>query len=311
MDTLSGLVVFVRAAETLSFVGTARTLGVSASAVGKSIAKLEAGLGVRLFHRSTRRISLTDEGALFFERCRTALQDIEDAEAELSRATTTPHGRLRISLPAVGYRLLLPIIPQFRAAYPDIDLDLDFNDRLVDVIEEGFDAVIRGGKLADSRLKATPLGPYRFVVCMSPQYAAQHGQPRSAADLADHVCLRFKYLSSGKLQDWQLDGESALQGMRKSTQLVFNNTEAVLSAAIQGLGIAHLPDFVARDALAEGRLQTVLDACRTHAGTFWIVWPANRHMVPRLRVFVDFLRQHLFPGEASTATGESLKAAAG
>jgi len=126
--------------------------------------------------------------------------------------------------------------------------------------------------------------------------AARHGVPRNAADLPDHICLRFKYSSSGKLQDWQLDGESVFQGSRKSPQLVFNNTEAVLSAAIQGLGIAHLPDFVARDAFAEGRLQTVLDQCRAHAGTFWIVWPSNRHMVPRLRVFVDFLTEHLFPG---------------
>lgn len=232
MDSLSGLVAFVRAAETRSFVTAARALGVSASAVGKSVAKLEENLGVRLFHRSTRQINLTEEGAIFFERCRNALQEIQDAEAELSKATVAPRGRLRVSMPAIGYRLLLPVIPRFRSLYPEVELDLDFSDRLVDVIEEGFDVVIRGGEPADSRLKAKRLGPYRFVVCASPEYFARHGVPQHASELANHVCLRFKYRSSGKLQEWIVDGESPLLGAGVATPLILNNAEAVLSAAI-------------------------------------------------------------------------------
>src|SRR5882762_9554247 len=138
MDSLSGIVAFVRTAETLSFVAAGRVLGVSASAVGKNVAKLEQTMGVRLFHRSTRRVSLTAEGALFYERCRRILDDLQDAEAMLSHAAQTPRGKLRVSLPTIGYRFLLPVLPAFSALYPEIEVDLDFNDRLVDVIEEGF-----------------------------------------------------------------------------------------------------------------------------------------------------------------------------
>jgi len=293
MDSLSGLVAFVRAAETRSFVTAARALGISASAVGKSVAKLEEDLGVRLFQRSTRQISLTEEGLIFFERCRNALQEIQDAEAQLSKATIAPRGRLRVSMPAIGYRFLLPVIPEFRSLYPEVELDLDFSDRLVDVIEEGFDVVIRGGEPADSRLKAKPLGPYRFVVCASPQYFARHGVPQHPSDLASHVCLRFKYRSSGKLQEWLIDGESPLQGAGAATPIVLNNAEAVLSAAIQGLGIAYVPDFVARDALTEGHLCMALESSKTFEGVFRALWPTNRHMPPRLRVFVDYLAGRL------------------
>ncbi|SEJ02924.1 LysR substrate-binding domain-containing protein [Paraburkholderia diazotrophica] len=293
MDSLSGLVAFIRAAEARSFVTAARTLGVSASAVGKSVARLEENLGVRLFYRSTRQINLTEEGSVFFERCRYALQEIQDAEAQLSKATIAPRGRLRVSMPAIGYRVVMPIIPQFRSLYPEVELDLDFNDRLVDVIDEGFDVVIRGGELADSRLKSRHLGPYRFVVCASPEYFARHGVPLHAEDLANHVCLRFKYQSSGKLQDWLIDGVLPVQGAGAAIPLVLNNAEAVLSAAIQGLGIAYVPDFVARDALMEGRLRMALESSTTVEGVFHALWPTNRHMLPKLRVFVDYLAEHL------------------
>jgi DNA-binding transcriptional LysR family regulator len=299
MDNLNMLAAFVRAAETLSFVSAGRALGVSASAIGKSIVRLEHELGVKLFHRSTRQIGLTEEGAVFFERCRGALKEIEEAEADLSKAKGVPCGRLKISVPAIGYRLLLPVIPQFRREYPEIELDIDFSDRMVDIINEGFDAVIRGGPLPDSTLTARPLGPYRFIVCASPTYFVERGEPKNSRDLENHVCLRFKYPSNGKLQEWILDGASVLQGARgpaRSMQLVLSNTEAVLMAAIQGLGIAYIPDFVANDALAEGKLRRVLDSVSTREGTFRIVWVTNRYMLPKLRVFVDFLGQRLYAG---------------
>ncbi|MET3970874.1 DNA-binding transcriptional LysR family regulator [Bradyrhizobium sp. S3.9.1] len=175
MDSLNGIVAFVRAAETLSFVAAGRMLGISASAVGKSVSKLEQSVGTRLFHRTTRRVSLTEEGALFFERCRRILDDLRDAEAMLSQAASTPRGRLRVSLPTIGYRFLLPILPEFRRLYPEIELDLDFSDRIVDLVEEGLDAAIRSGALADSSLMSRRLGPFRFVLC-----AILSEQPRHA-----------------------------------------------------------------------------------------------------------------------------------
>lgn len=168
MDNLSGMLAFVRTVQAGSFVGAAERLGISASAVGKSLARLEERLGVRLLNRSTRRISLTDAGTLFFERCQRIVGEVEDAEAELARISDKPRGKLRVSLPAIGYRMLLPILPEFAERYPEIELDLDFNDRLIDVIAEGVDAVIRSGELADSQLKSRTLGPFRFVLVSAP-----------------------------------------------------------------------------------------------------------------------------------------------
>ena len=163
MDSLNNFVVFVQVAETRSFVAAGRLLGVSASAVGKSMARLEDRLGVRLFHRSTRSVTLTAEGTLFLERSRRILAEIEAAELELRQATDAPRGRLRVSLPLVS-SLVLPVLSDFMRMYPDIELDLDFTDRLVDVIEEGFDAVVRTGAPADSRLSARRLGTYRAML---------------------------------------------------------------------------------------------------------------------------------------------------
>lgn len=183
MDSLSGFTVFVQVAETRSFVVAGRQMGVSASAVGKSVARLEEKLGTRLFHRSTRSITLTAEGALLLERSRRILAEIEAAEQELSRAAQAPRGRLRVSLPLVS-SLVLPVLGDFMRQYPEIELDLDFTDRMVDVIEEGSDAVVRTGEPSDSRLSARCLGAFRIPLVASPAYLAQRGEPRQPADLA-------------------------------------------------------------------------------------------------------------------------------
>jgi len=163
MDSLGSISVFVQVADTRSFTEAGRLLGVSSSAVGKSIARLEARLGVRLFHRTTRSITLTSEGALFLERCRKILAEVEAAEFELCDAASAPHGKLRVSLPQV-HELVMPVMNEFMALYPQIELDLDLTDRMVDVVEEGFDAVIRTGKPRDSRLMARPLGKFHMVL---------------------------------------------------------------------------------------------------------------------------------------------------
>ncbi len=293
MDNLNAIVAFVRVAQALSFVAAGRQMGISASAVGKAIAKLEASLGVRLFHRTTRKISLTEEGRLFFERCSHILAELSDAQAVLTAAAQTPRGRLRVSLPAIGYRFLLPALPDFAARFPEIELDLDFNDRMVDVIEGGFDAVIRSGTLGDSSLVARRLGPFRHVLCASPGYLARAGTPRTLADLAAHASVRYRFPDSGKLQLWELatHGET-LPALRSA--FVCNNMEALMQSVLAGFGIGYMPDFLVRDALAEGKLASVLDAYTTTVGQFSIVWPSSRHPSPRLRAFVDFMCERLF-----------------
>ena len=297
MDNLNYIAAFVQAAERRSFVAAARALGISASAVGKSVAKLEAQLGTQLLVRTTRRVSLSHEGELMYTHWRRILDDLQDAQALLSSTQSSPRGLLRIGLPTIGYRFLLPVIPAFRARYPDIELDLDFNDRLVDVVEARLDAVIRSGVLADSSLSARRLGLFRFVLCASPAYLAQRGRPLRPEDLAAHDCLRFRFPTSGKLQPWQMGGdtaEAAQDAAAHPPALTCNNMEALRGAAIGGLGIAYMPDFLARDALADGSLQTVLDDCLTYSGQFSILWPSGRLMSPRLRVFVDFVAERLF-----------------
>lgn len=304
MDSLSSLAAFVRAAEAQSFVGAGRALGVSSSAVGKSVARLEEKLGVRLFQRSTRHVRLTAEGELFYERCRRILDDIDDAEAELAQSRAAPRGKLRVSLPVVGYRMLLPILPDFMQRYPEVELDLDFSDRMVDVIEEGLDAVVRSGPLADSRLMARPLGPFRLLVVGSPGYLRERGTPQSPEDLAHHACLRYRFPSTGKLQTWALDGVPAGQDWPPSSAMSCNNIEALICAASQNQGLAYLPDFIVRDALAAGRLQIVLEPYLGQTGMFHVLWPSSRQLSPKLRVFVDFLCQRMFapPGEAALPT---------
>jgi len=301
VDSLSALVAFVRTAETLSFVAAGRSLGISASAVGKSIARLEQTVGVRLFQRSTRRVRLTEEGALFHARCRRILDDLQDAEAMLSSAASAPRGTLRVSVPTIGYRFLLPLLPAFLARYPQIELELDFTDRLVDVIDEGFDMVIRSGALSDSRLMARRLAPFHFVLCASPAYLKRHGVPRTPSELASHRCVRFRVPTTGRLQDWALASGRRAEP-RLSTALICNNMEAVRMAALGGIGLAYMPDFLARDAIAARSLRTVLDEFLVNPGQFWALWPSSRQLSPRLRVFVDFLSARLFDAPDARAS---------
>lgn len=302
MDSLSGFAVFVQVAETRSFVAAGRALGVSASAVGKRVARLEERLGVRLFHRSTRSITLTAEGALFLARSRRVLAEIEAAEQELSQATGTPRGRLRVSLPLVS-SLVLPVLADFMAAYPAIELDLDFSDRLVDVIEEGFDAVVRTGEPADSRLSSRQLGEFSQLLVASPAYLARHGTPASPADLARHACLHYRYPATGKVEVWPLapgpDGGEA----HPPVSMICNNIETRLCFALRGRGIACLPDFSVRAALAEGALVPVLadHLLRPRTIAFRVLWPSGRHPSPKLRAFIDFLGARMFgpPAEIS------------
>lgn len=294
MDSLNGFMVFVQVAETRSFVAVGRQLGVSASAVGKSVARLEERLGVRLFHRSTRSITLTAEGSLFLERSRRILAEIEAAELELSQVTAAPRGRLRISLPLVS-SLLLPVLGEFMREYPEIELDLDFTDRLVDVVDEGFDAVVRAGEPTDSRLAARKLGSFRSVLVASPDYLAQRGTPNVPADLLQHSCLHYRFPHSGKLEPWVLRRTVKEPELQLPTSMICNNIETRVRFALQGLGIAYLPEFAVQEPLSDGRLQTVLTRYVEREGVFHVLWPASKHPSPKVRALVDFLGARVFP----------------
>lgn len=292
MDSLGGISMFVQVAETRSFTEAARLIGVSSSAVGKGIARMEERLGVRLFHRSTRSVALTAEGTLFLERCRRILGEVEAAEAELSGAAGTPRGRLRVSTPQLN-SLIMPAVAGFMERYPEVELDIDMSDRMVDVIEEGFDAVIRTGEQHDSRLVSRRLGSCAHVLVGAPAYFDKHGVPARPADLLRHACLQHKFPATGKLERWPLlRGEHEPELLLPET-LTCNTVEPLAYACLQGKGIAFLPAFLVRDAIGSGALRTVLDDYMDRTVTFWMLWPSSRYALPKLRVFIDYMSEQL------------------
>ncbi|NIF20422.1 LysR family transcriptional regulator [Candidatus Pantoea multigeneris] len=294
MESMTGMTFFIHAAETRSFSAAGRILGVSSSAVGKGIARLEQRLGVRLLHRSTRSITLTAEGAMFLERCRRILQELEAAEQELLETQQNPKGRLRVSLPLVS-ALVMPSMTAFMARYPDIELDLDFTDTLVDVINDGFDAVIRTGELADSRLMSRQLGKFQLQLVASPAYLARHPVPLVPADLQQHACLQHKFPSTGRFEHWPLVIPEGQMAPVLPASMICNTTEVLIDVARAGLGIACLPDFMVKQAIAAGELIVVLRDYTQHQGVFRILWPSSRYQTPKLRAFIDFMSSHLFP----------------
>lgn len=305
MDSLGSLNAFVRAAETRSFTVAGRQLGVSSSAIGKSVARMEERLGVRLFHRSTRSITLTAEGALFLDRCRRIFSEIEAAELELSQTHEAPRGTLRVGLPLVGM-LMIPTLAAFMRTYPEIMLDLDFSDRIIDVIEEGFDAVVRFADAGDTRLMSRALGTYRRRLVAAPAYLAAKGVPKTADDLKAHACLHHRFPTSRRFEQWPLPPEQAGVEIELPKTAVASTLEPLIYMAEQGLGIAYLPDFAIGRQLREGLLVTVLDDYTDRSGPLRVLWPSSRHLAPKLRAFVDFLAANLVPaveGEADSGIG--------
>lgn len=219
MDSVSALQVFVRVADTGTFVAAGRELGISASAVGKSISRLEARVHARLVHRTTRSLTLTPEGTAFLSRCRHILAEIQSAEAELAGAATVPRGRLRVSLPLLNAPFL-DTLSDFRTKYPEVELELEFTNRYVDLVREGFDVAIRSGDLADSTLRAKEIGAYKLVLVASPDYLERRGVPVSPCDLKSHDRIGFRLPRPGRSCQWR----SPATGRRRQILLIFRRS---------------------------------------------------------------------------------------
>ncbi|SEM54650.1 transcriptional regulator, LysR family [Pseudoxanthomonas sp. GM95] len=301
MDRFAAIETFVQAAETRSFTEAGRRLGVSSSAVGRSISRLEQELEVRLFHRSTRAITLTAEGHLFLDHCYRISAEFELAREQLSHAAGKPSGRLRVGLPHLGIHLM-PDLIAFQQRYPSIELELDFSDRLVNVIEEGFDAVMRIGEIDDSRLTMRRLDGYRHRLVASPQYLARRGQPMHPAELAAHACLRYRYPTSGKLAPWPLKVPTHEAVLDIPETSIANAIDPLMRMAEAGLGIALLPDFIIKDQVGAGRLTVVLDQYVEDQRNFCMLWPASRQSPPKLKVFVEFMANRFGPAGALANT---------
>lgn len=293
MDKLAAVNVFVRAAETRNFSEAGRQLGSSSSAVGKAISRLEERLGVRLFHRSTRSVTLTAEGQMFLARCTRVLDELEAAEIELA-AGQSPRGLLRISLPLVG-TLLVPVLGAFMREYPEIRLDLDFTDRIVDVIDGGFDVVLRTGDSGDSRLVSRVLGYYTPLLVASPRYLKSRGVPGAPGDLGRHDCLTHRFPSTSRVDPWLLVNGSTPTEVELNVVATATAVEPLIDMVLQGLGIAYVPDFLVAGRLRTGELAEVLVGHVIDRKVFRALWPSGKNLSPKVKVLVEFLARHLFP----------------
>ncbi|WP_375187825.1 LysR family transcriptional regulator [Sphingobium yanoikuyae] len=282
VESIAGVRAFVAAADAQGFKRGGETLGLTSSAIGKAIARLEEQLAVQLFHRTTRTLSLTEQGAMFLIRAKAILAQLEDAEAELASTSKDLKGPLRISLPLTGGALSKPLA-DFVALHPGIELDLDFSDRMVDVIGEGFDAVIRSGEQSDSRLMRQKLGTIVWCLAAAPAYVERAGLPMRPSDLAGHACLRQR-VSTGRIAPWTLREDVTIPA-----SLTAGIIDPLLDMALAGAGIASFPFFMIHDYLKSGRLIEILPGSLDRQGVMSILWPSTRYDVPKTKAFVGVL----------------------
>ncbi len=297
MQDLTAIAAFVRVVELGSFSAAARELSLAKSTVSKRIAALEGRLGALLLHRTTRTLRMTEVGAAYFDRCLAVLAAAEEAERAVTRMQGVPRGRLRVSAPmSFGQRYLASSVARFLQDHPEVEVDLDLSDRMVDVVGEGFDVAIRVGALRDSSLIARRLAPSRSLVVGSPAYFHGRGRPRSPEELREHACLLYAYQASG--DTWHFRGPSGPTAVRVQGRLRANNGDVLALAAQAGLGLALLPDFIVDADLRTGRLEPALaEFCRSEA-VLHAVYPHARHLMPKVRAFVDLLAAD-FGGGAS------------
>ncbi|MFO1067498.1 MAG: LysR family transcriptional regulator [Geminicoccaceae bacterium] len=294
-DRLTAVEVFVRIVETGSFTAAAEQLGLSRAAVSKQMLALEDRLGVRLLNRTTRRNSLTEAGQAFYERGRQILGDLDEAERAAGEAVSRARGTLRVNAPMTfGTMHLARFLPEYLAANPEVAVDMTFNDRVVDLFEEGYDVAVRIGRLADSSLMARRLAPVRLVACAAPAYLARRGEPRAPVELGLHDCLLYTY--SASRDGWEFAGpDGTVSAVRIRGRVRANNGEALAAAAAAGLGIVMMPTFILSEHLASGRLVPILRGWTVPDRGLFAVWPQGRHLSAKVRSFVDFLAARLGP----------------
>jgi LysR family transcriptional regulator, regulator for bpeEF and oprC len=290
MQDLRTLSIFVRVAERRSFVRAAADLGITQSGVSNAISRLEDQLGVRLLARTTRRVSLTDDGAAFFERCRQSLAELEEAELVLKETRLKPTGRLRVDMPVSFGRLkVVPLLGPFQAQYPDLKLVISFTDRYVDLVEEGIDVSVRFGVLQDSSLMARRLTQTQFRVVGAPDYLAKHGRPRTPDDLAGHNCLAFTLRDTRLARDWRFARDGVESTLAPQGNMSFSDGAALCDAACAGYGLAQIHGYYIDNAVTAGKLEPVLEKFRPAIDPIWLVYPQTRHLSPKVRAFIDFM----------------------
>lgn len=292
MASLDLIVSFAAAARHAGFARAARELGLSPSAVAKNVASLEAQLGMRLFHRTTRQVTLSQDGEDLYARCKRILDEVESLEAAAADARTGPRGTLRIDMPVTyGRQVVLPVLTRLMARHPDLKIDARFSDQVVDIVKEGLDAAVRIGPLADSRLVGRMFDQQVIWTCASPAYLARHGKPESPDALSAHTCLLFRLPSSGRDRPWQFRVGKRDVSLMPESGVRLGDGEALVQAAAAGLGLIQAPKYMAEHEVERGKLVEVLQRYRPTPLPISLVYPSHRHIPLRVRVLADALAE--------------------
>ena len=291
MNKLQAMEVFVQVVDAGGFTRASESLQLPKATVSTLVAGLETALSVKLLHRTTRQVSVTADGAAYYERCLRILADVKDAEESLSRTRLSPSGRLRVDAPTgLSNEILVPALPSFFEQYPDIQLELGCSDRPVDLIEEGVDCAVRGGQLADSTLIARRVGLLNFVTCAAPAYLERFGTPTHPRDLERHRCINYFSSKTGKIYRWDYSRDGERIEMALPGVVALNDSNAYLTAGLAGLGIIMMPDVQLNNHGGNGsRLVRVLQDWVTDPLPLHVVYPQNRHLSAKVRVFVEWV----------------------
>lgn len=292
MDRFQEMTVFAAVVEAGSFVGAADALGISKAVASRLVAELEARLGVRLLHRTTRKLSLTEEGRTFHARCKSVLADVEEAEAEITAQAGQARGLLKVNVPVTfGVMHLAPLWGDFMAQNPEVSLDVTLSDRFVDLVEEGYDLAVRIGRLGNSSLISRQLSSTRMVLCASPGYLSAHGEPHHPHDLVRHAVLGYSLASTGDL--WEFDGPQGPVSVKVHPRLRTNSGDTCVQAALHHQGVILQPTFMVQPHLKDGTLREILAAYRSFELGIHAVYPSCQHVAPKIRVLIDYLQRAL------------------
>ena len=292
MNKLQAMEVFVQVVDTGSFTRTAEMLNMPKASVSTLVQALETALAAKLLHRTTRLVTVTSDGAAYYERCIRILSDVRDAEESLSRTRLNPSGRLRVDSPTgLSSEILIPALPGFFERYPDITLELGSTDRTVDLIEEGVDCAVRGGPLLDPGLIARRVGVITFVTAAAPAYLARHGTPTHPNDLLKHRCVNYFSARNGKVSDWDFNRDGERIEIPLPGSIALNDSNAYVTAGLAGLGIIQMTDYLLLRHVQEGRMVQLLPEWSSDPLPVHVVYPQNRHLSAKVRVFVEWVSE--------------------
>lgn len=290
MDRIDLFRIFSRVVECASFTRAADTLGIPRSTVSAAVQELEGRVGARLLHRTTRKVSPTQDGIAFYDRCQRVMADVEDTENLFRQTAAQLSGRLRIDVPGrIGRLIIAPALPDFLDLYPRIDIDLGVTDRAVDLVEDSVDCVLRVGPLGDSGLIARAVGKLPLINVASPAYLERHGVPRAPGDLGAHQAVNYASPSSGRVEDWEWVEDSALRTLPVRGRVIVNSAEAYIACCLAGLGLIQIPAYDVRRHLEAGELVEVMPGHRAEPMPITLLYPHRQHLSRRLRVFADWL----------------------